>query len=126
MNKRIHRRVAMAAALALMAAGIPAAAQTTQLALASPDARSEVAVGIQNGHLFYSVARDHRPLISPSLLGFEFRGAPPLRDSLRVVSASRSAADDTWTQPWGEVSRVRDHHNELRVSVEETRPPGRR
>jgi alpha-glucosidase len=33
--------------------------------------------------------------------------------------------DETWTQPWGEVARVRDHHNELRVSVAETAAPAR-
>ena len=33
--------------------------------------------------------------------------------------------DETWTQPWGEVARVRDHHNELSVSVVEAAAPGR-
>ena len=64
----------------------------------------------------------------PSVLGFAFRGAPPLRDSLQVTDTARQTVDDTWTQPWGEVARVRDHHNELRVSVAETATPpaGRR
>jgi len=55
----------------------------------------------------------------PSVLGFEFRGAPALRDSIRITGSSRATVDETWTQPWGEVSRVRDHQNELRVSVAE-------
>src|SRR5205085_9552714 len=36
------------------------------------------------------------------------------------TGSSSSAFDESWTQPWGEVARVRDQHNELRVSVEET------
>src|SRR5947207_5124400 len=55
-----------------------------------------------------------------------FRNAPPLLDSLRITDTTRSTHDETWTQPWGEVARVRDHHNELRVSVVETASPGRR
>jgi alpha-glucosidase len=60
------------------------------------------------------------------MLGFEFKGAPRLRDGLRITGTKRSSRDETWTQPWGEVSRVRDHHNELRVSVSETAAPQRR
>ncbi|NJD18307.1 MAG: glycoside hydrolase family 97 protein, partial [Gemmatimonadetes bacterium] len=37
-----------------------------------------------------------------------------------------SSRDETWEQPWGEVRRVRDHHNELKVEVAEAAPPGRR
>ena len=54
------------------------------------------------------------------------RGASPLRDSLRITDTTRDSHDETWTQPWGEVARVRDHHNELRVAVDETTAPRRR
>ncbi|HEX2718589.1 MAG TPA: glycoside hydrolase family 97 protein, partial [Gemmatimonadaceae bacterium] len=61
-----------------------------------------------------------------SRLGFEFQGAPALRDGLRIVGSTTSSRDTTWTQPWGEVARVRDHHNERRIDVEESAAPGRR
>jgi alpha-glucosidase len=96
-----------------------------QIRVASPDGRSQVAVEIREGKLYYSVQRDGHPLLMPSLLGFEFRGAPPLRDGLRITDTTRAGVDDTWTQPWGEVARVRDHHNELKVSVAETGAPNR-
>src|SRR6266540_3846154 len=97
-----------------------------QLRVASPDGRNVVMVNTHEGKLYYMVQRDGRPLLTPSMLGFEFRGAPPLRDGLRIVDSSRNSVDETWTQPWGEVSRIRDHHNELRVSVAETGPPDRK
>ena len=50
----------------------------------------------------------------------------PLRDNLELTGTERNSVDETWEQPWGEVARVRDHHNELRVSVAETTEPGRR
>ena len=97
-----------------------------QARVASPDGRNQVTVQINEGTLNYSLERDGRALILPSLLGFEFRGASSLRDGLRITDTSRTSHDEWWTQPWGEVRRVRDHHNELAVSVEETAAPRRR
>ncbi|MGH7639088.1 MAG: glycoside hydrolase family 97 protein [Gemmatimonadaceae bacterium] len=86
----------------------------------SPDGRNVVEVGIREGHLYYAVQRSGRNIIMPSMLGFEFRGQPPLRDSLRFDGFTRLSRDTTWTQPWGEVARVRDNHRELHVDVVET------
>ena len=101
-------------------------AALAQVRVTSPDGRNAVTVEIHDGRLFYSVQRDGRPLLLPSMLGVEFRGSPPLRDSLRIVDSSRTSYDSTWTQPWGEVSRIRDHHNELKLNVEETVAPNRK
>jgi alpha-glucosidase len=97
-----------------------------QVRVASPDGRNQVTVDVLDGHLTYRLARDERLLLQPSLLGFEFKDAPPLRDSLRITDSTRQSHDEWWTQPWGEVARVHDHHNELAVSVEETKAPNRR
>ncbi len=96
------------------------------ITVASPDGRNSVGVAVREGRLYYMLKRDGRPILLPSQLGFEFRGAPPLRDGLRITGQARNSFDQTWTQPWGEVARVRDHHNELRVSVAETAAPSRR
>jgi alpha-glucosidase len=116
------RRIAL---VVLLCCAMPAAAQE-ELRVASPDGRTEVTVAVREGLLQYSVRRDGRALLLPSRLGFAFRGADSLHRDLRVTGSARSTRDETWTQPWGEVARVRDHHNELRVDVTEARPPGRR
>ncbi len=120
------RRWARSLALLAPLAGVTAA--QAPLHVSSPDGRNVVTVAIRDGRLTYALDRDGRALLLPSVLGFAFRGAPPLRDSLQVTDTARQTVDDTWTQPWGEVARVRDHHNELRVSVAETSalPAGRR
>ncbi len=66
--------------LLCFAAATPAATSLlhAQVRVASPDGRNQVTVEIRDGRLTYSLARDGRPLILPSLLGFEFRGAPPV------------------------------------------------
>lgn len=114
-------RYASCLAMLLAAAPLPA-----QVRVASPDGRTQVTVDITEGGLFYRVDRDGRALLLPSRLGFEFRGAPPLRDGLRISGNIPATHDETWTQPWGEVSRVRDHHNEAAIAVEEAAAPNRR
>ena len=61
-----------ASPLAALAAA--AAPLRGQVRVASPDGRNQVTVEIREGRLSYSLARDGRALILPSLLGFEFRG----------------------------------------------------
>lgn len=104
--------------------GLTAAQPGVQVS--SPDGRNTVTVGIRDGRLYYTVDRDARPVLLPSGLGFTFRGAEPLRDHLRIVDTVRRTVDETWTQPWGEVAQVRDHHHELRVGVAESAAPQRR
>jgi alpha-glucosidase len=111
--------------LALAVVAAPAAAQDS-LRVASPDGRNEVTVSTRDGGLYYAVRRDGQNVLLPSRLGFAFRGADSLYGGLRITGASRGTHDETWTQPWGEVARVRDHHNELRVEVAEDRAPHRR
>ena len=108
------------------ALGARAAPAQNRDQVTSPDGRNRVTVEIRDGALTYSVDRDGRAVFLPSRLGFAFQRAPPLRDSLRMVDTSRNTVDETWTQPWGEVARVRDHHNELRITVAEVGSAGRR
>jgi alpha-glucosidase len=123
MQRSARLRVSGLAAVLL---ALTAAPIRGQVSVTSPDGRNQVTVELREGRLTWSLARDGRALILPSLLGFEFQGAPPLRDGLSITDTTRQSHDEWWTQPWGEVARVRDHHNELAVSVEETAAPSRR
>jgi alpha-glucosidase len=117
-------RSSLALAAAVLATAAPLI--SAQVRVDSPDGRNQVAIGLREGRVGYSLSRDGRVLILPSFLGLELRGAPPIRDGLRITDTTRTSHDEWWTQPWGEVARVHDHHNELAVSVEETAAPGRR
>ena len=102
-----------------MLAAFSTARGQAPVVVASPDGRNVISVEVRDGRLTYAVARDGRKVILPSRLGFAFRGAPALGDNVRLVDSVRASVDTTWTQPWGEVARVRDHHNELRVRASE-------
>ena len=116
-------RSTLALALAIASAGaLPA---QSPLRVASPDGKNEVMLDSTGGELRYSLRRDGQLVLMPSRLGFTFRGAPALRDSLRVVGTARRSYDTTFALPWGEVARVREHYNELRVHVAERTAPRR-
>jgi alpha-glucosidase len=116
----------LVAGIAIVAAGPALLPAQPTLRVASPDGKNVVTVSVRDGNLWYSVDREGQAVLLPSRLGFEFRGAPPLGDSVRIADSARTKADETWTQPWGEVARVRDQHNELRVTAEETSARRRR
>jgi alpha-glucosidase len=116
----------LVAGIAIVAAGPALLPAQPTLRVASPNGKNVVTVSVRDGNLWYSVDREGQAVLLPSRLGFEFRGAPPLGDSVRIADSARTKADETWTQPWGEVARVRDQHNELRVTAEETSARRRR
>jgi len=108
------------AALAL--AQSPARAEDAAIArVASPDGRNVVELSLNGeGRLAYRVARDGKPLVADSRLGFILRNGRQLLRNLKLESQSSRASDSTWEQPWGERRFVRDHYNELRATFVET------
>ena len=78
-----HASVRLLAGATVLLAGLPATL-SAQLKVSSPDGRNQVTVEVQGGRLTWSLARDGKALVLPSGLGFAFRGAPQLRDSLRL------------------------------------------
>jgi alpha-glucosidase len=110
---------------AIATAPLCAPAQPAPIRLASPDGRNTVTLTLDDSTLRYAVSRDGTPVITPSRLGFAFRGAAPLLTHLLLRDTTCRSHDSTWTQPWGETAHVRDHHRELRVRVAEASPNGR-
>ena len=52
-----------------------------QVSVVSPDGRTRVTIEVLEGHLTWRLDRDRRPLVLPSLLGFQFQGEPANADS---------------------------------------------
>jgi alpha-glucosidase len=109
-------------ALALLAcvAAANAAQAATVAEVASPDGRTRVELDVSGeGRLAYRVARDGKPLIGDSRLGFLLRNGRQFLRGLELQAKASRSADDTWEQPWGERRFVRDHYNELRAQFVE-------
>jgi alpha-glucosidase len=97
-----------------------------RLSVASPSGDVTVEFLLEDGSPHYSVDHRARSVIRPSRLGFRLKDAEPLDEAFRVATSSRRSVDETWEQPWGEVRRVRNHFNELRVELVEETPAARR
>ena len=85
----------------------------------SPDGRISLAFDVTDGMPIYSASFDKRPVILPSALGFELKDGE-MKSGFKLVSTKTSSKDETWTQPWGEEQKVRNHYNELAVTLLQT------
>ena len=105
--------------------------------LKSPDGNLELRfVLTPEGTPTYSLNFGGKPVVLPSELGFEIRGkrlqdtfeqqcgrvyAEPesLHDGFKLTDVKRDSLDETWTPVWGEESHIRNHYNELAVTLEQ-------
>ena len=101
---------------------LKAAPAETSAQVNSPGKVLVVVVSVDGGGKpSYSVLRNGKPVIAPSKLGFLLTNGPKLDRNFALVSTATRSADATWEQPWGERRYVRNHYNELRVSLKETK-----
>lgn len=92
-----------------------------KLTVVSPGSNTEVTFNLNDrGQPFYSVVYDSKVVIDTSYLGFDLIRGGSLKEGFEVISSKQSGYDTTWEQPWGEEQFVRNHYNELRVSLQES------
>jgi len=75
---------------------------------------------------YYRVSYKGNPILTDSPLGLDFKGARALDRDFEVVAADWLSHDSTWENPFGAQHKVRDHYNQLQVSLRERQAPGRR
>jgi alpha-glucosidase len=75
---------------------------------------------------YYRVAYRGAPILVDSPLGLDFLGARALDREFEIVGTDRQSHDSTWENAFGTKRQVRDHYNELTVSLRERQAPGRR
>jgi len=88
--------------------------------VSSPNGNLSVTFSLsESGSPQYTVQHGNTQIIDTSGLGFEFRNLPPLKDGLQISSIERRSHNETWQPIWGEQEEVRNHYNELLVSLKE-------
>ena len=90
----------------------------------SPDGQMKVAFSLTDGKAAYAVKFKSRSIILPSALGFELKDGS-LKSGFQISDTSKSSRDETWIQPWGERRKVRNHYNELAVTLRQAGESGR-
>ena len=94
--------------------------------VASPDGTLVVELATDNdGRPSYAVSRKGQPVIAPSRLGFLLLDAPKFERNIEIVQPRTRTFDETWEQPWGERRFIRNHYNELTVTLKEKAKPFR-
>jgi hypothetical protein len=72
-----------------------------------------------SGQPMYIVKHKNKTIIDTSLMSFDFKDLPSLKDNFKIVSVYTGSADETWPMPWGEQLEVRNNYNEMIVNLEE-------
>ena len=98
----------------------PAAAAAAKAAriVRSPDRKIAVTI-YTDAPLGYSIAVDGKPVLLRSRLGLELAGDVKLGEKPAVRSELRRSADTRWENKLGKNRNVRDHYNELTLTLKD-------
>jgi len=89
--------------------------------LRSPNGEFVLSFDIRNGGVpTYNLTYKGKPVVKESKLGFELqKDQYSLIDGFRVSDIKTSSFDETWKPVWGEVKTIRNHYNELAVTLQQ-------
>ena len=106
--------------LALAEVSLWAYETTTLKPLKSPDGRMEMRFELRDGKPYYSLYRDSKAVVKPSRMGFtlEWRKSD-LASGFSVSHVQHSSFDEVWQPVWGEEANIRNHYNELCVTLQQ-------
>jgi hypothetical protein len=91
-----------------------AQAQTIQ----SPDKNLSLTFALQNnGVPTYQLTYKNKPVIKTSKLGLETKDVPSFMDGFTITKSDQSTFDESWNPVWGEQKTIRNHYNELLVTL---------
>jgi glucan 1,4-alpha-glucosidase len=88
--------------------------------LLSPDKNFLLRFTLQNdGVPVYSLVYKGKEVIKPSKLGLELKKGKSLTKGFTIAGTTSRSFDETWTPVWGEVRTIRNHYNELAVTLDQ-------
>ena len=87
--------------------------------LQSPDKQLELSFELRDGVPYYALNRAGKPVVLPSKMGFILEWRDDLKDHFVLKETKYSTFDETWEPVWGEEAKIRNHYNELLVTLEQ-------
>ena len=104
------------------------------LTVTSPDGKLEISFALKSNpqpylpgmRAYYRITYRGVAVLTDSPLGLDFDGASPLDHDFEIIDTDQHSHADAWTNPFGAQRNIPDHYNQLRVSLQEKQPPGRR
>ena len=72
----------------------------------------------EDGAPTYKLTYKNQEVIKESSLGFHLKNdKKSLLDDFKITDTNTSTFDDTWQPVWGEVKEIRNHYNQLKVTL---------
>jgi len=87
--------------------------------LQSPNGKLELQFELNDGTPYYILNRDGKPVVLPSKMGFTLEWRDDLAHAFVLKNVERSTFDEVWEPVWGEESHIRNHYNEMLVTLEQ-------
>jgi hypothetical protein len=87
--------------------------------LSSPNGQLQVLFSVDDGIPTYQLSYKGKTVIKPSKMGLELFDSPDLIHNFSIVDTQTSSFDETWTPVWGEESKIRNHYNEMAVTLQQ-------
>jgi len=75
--------------------------------------------------LFWKITLDGKTVMEDSRLGFTLKDSPALEGGFKIKKIEKIQRDSQWKPVYGEQSVIRDHYNDLLVTVQDSQSPPR-
>ena len=103
-----------------VSAGLMSAQDANLRKVSSPDGNVELSFNLKDGHIpVYSLDYKGKPVVGESHLGCKLQGSG-MYDWFEISETAPSEIDETWNPVWGEESQIRNHCNEMTVTLRQT------
>ena len=114
------RRIFIAILIIFAIGGQSINGQTTaKKTLKSPDGQLELKFEVKEGVAYYALDRNSKPVVLPSRMGFTLEWRDDLAHAFVLKDTKYSTFDETWEPVWGEEAHIRNHYNEMLVTLEQ-------
>lgn len=88
--------------------------------ITSPNGQLQLHFSVNSqGEPVYELFYKGKAVIKPSKLGLELKNDPGLMNGFTLADTQTSTFDETWEPVWGEVKQIRNHYNEMAVTLDQ-------
>lgn len=109
-------------ALASLLLSVTALAETIN-SITSPSGLVKLSVALSaKGEPMYQLSYKDKAVIKPSRLGLELKSGASLLDGFVITNTETSTYDEIWQPVWGELKDIRNHYNELAITLHQQKP----
>ena len=94
----------------------------TDMMISSPDGKNLLEFALtKEGTPMYRLHHGGEAVVNYSRLGYELTDGTNLSEGFKVSGVQYDSQDETWTPVWGEEAEIRNHYNEMTVTLSRPR-----